>query len=63
MTEKCKNPWKEDCVETDIQLYILINKESLPICRLCWNKIADSQKEWGTPTPQQTNTTENMIAQ
>jgi hypothetical protein len=61
MIEKCKNPWKKDCEETDIQLYIQIKKEPLPICHSCWLKIADSKKEWG-PTTTPIDTTGNLVS-
>ncbi len=47
MTDKCKNPWKQNCESEDIKLYIQINGNNLPICKECWPKIADSDKEWG----------------
>jgi len=43
---KCRNPWKK-CGNTDIVVFIRVNDENLPICRECWNEIADSDKEWG----------------
>lgn len=49
----CKNPWKrgDKCGSTDIvlsiQLKIKGEVENFPICRSCWEKIANSNKEWG----------------
>ena len=46
MKETCRNPWNEACRNTDILLYIKKGKTLYPICRACWNKIADSDVEW-----------------
>jgi hypothetical protein len=62
MNEKCKNPWKPNCEETDIKLYIQIKGEDLPICKTCWDKIAASNHEWGTPT-KTNDTAGNLIAE
>ena len=45
--ETCKNPWKENCNNTDIELYIQYKGEKLPICRECWTDLAESDYEWG----------------
>jgi len=48
MIERCLNPFrKRRCDSTDIELYIKYKGERRPICRKCWKKIADSDKEWG----------------
>jgi hypothetical protein len=49
MQEVCGNPFKhkEKCKNTNIKLYIVIKGKQLPICHECWDKIADSNKEWG----------------
>jgi hypothetical protein len=57
MSEKCQNPWKHnpECENTDIKITIQITKikRGMPeitnyqICKECWVKIADSNKEWG----------------
>jgi len=44
--EHCKNPWKDDCKNENIKLYIEIKGEKLPICQQCWNRIADQGYEW-----------------
>ncbi len=44
--EKCKNPWNDKCVNSDIQLYIYYKDRALPICSRCWTKIADKEIEW-----------------
>lgn len=44
--EHCKNPWSEECRNHDIEVYILLKGERLPICRRCWSKIADKDVEW-----------------
>jgi len=45
--EHCKNPWNGKCKNTDIEVLILYKGDRLPICRRCWNKIANSNIEWG----------------
>lgn len=45
--ENCQNPWKNDCRSESIKLYIFVNGEKLPICKICWNGIADQNVEWG----------------
>ena len=45
MQESCKNPFfkcKGD--PTDIKLYITSDK--LPICKKCWEKLADGDYAW-----------------
>jgi hypothetical protein len=44
--EKCKNPLKEKCENTDIEVYIYYKNKCLPICRKCWGKIAEKDIEW-----------------
>ena len=46
--EECKNPWKTECKNTDIEVYIIGKDEKrLPICKECWTEIAKSDHEWG----------------
>jgi hypothetical protein len=45
--ENCANPWNGECKSTDIVLYILYRGDNVPICRDCWNEIADTGVEWG----------------
>ena len=46
--ERCKNPWKTECKNTDIEVYIIGKDEKrLPICKECWTEIAKSDHEWG----------------
>jgi hypothetical protein len=45
--ENCANPWNGECRSTDIVLYILFEGDNLPICRDCWNEIAETDIEWG----------------
>jgi len=45
--ERCRNPWNGKCENTDIVLYIFYEGRKLPICRFCWNKIAERDFEWG----------------
>jgi len=44
--EVCRNPLKPDCGRTDIQLYIQIGSDKLPICSGCWADIANGNIEW-----------------
>ena len=49
--EHCRNPWKPNCTNEDIKLYIQIKSENLPICKDCWNKqLAEGSQEWGPDT-------------
>lgn len=43
----CTNPWNGGCGNTDIVVYIAHKNNYLPICRSCWNKIAEENIEWG----------------
>lgn len=45
--ESCANPWNGKCESTDIILYIYYKGDKLPICRFCWNEIAEKEVEWG----------------
>jgi hypothetical protein len=45
--EHCKNPWKNNCKSENIKLYIQFKGEKLPICKQCWNRIADDEVNWG----------------
>ena len=44
--EKCQNPWKTECRNTNIEVYILHEEQQLPICTYCWRRIADENVEW-----------------
>jgi hypothetical protein len=44
--EKCQNPWKDGCRNTDIEVYIMHEKQQLPICTHCWRRIANEDYEW-----------------
>jgi hypothetical protein len=44
--EHCQNPWKAACTSENINLYIMVKGEKLPICRQCWTNIADKEVEW-----------------
>ena len=46
-SEHCKNPWNGKCKSTEIELYIWFSGRKLPICKHCWEKIADKDVEWG----------------
>ena len=47
LQERCANPWNGECNNTNIVLYIYFKGSKLPICRACWNKIAEMDVEWG----------------
>jgi hypothetical protein len=42
----CQNPWKGKCKNSDIEVYIYYHDKRLPLCRKCWNKIADKDLDW-----------------
>jgi hypothetical protein len=44
--ERCRNPWNGECKNTDIEVYIYHKGERQPICRNCWQKIAEKDIEW-----------------
>ena len=44
--EICKNPWKQKCKNTDIEVYIYYKNSNLPVCRKCWSKISEKDIEW-----------------
>ena len=44
--EKCLNPWKKKCSNSNIAISIVVKGETLPICGQCWEQIADSDKVW-----------------
>ena len=44
--ERCKNPWNKECKNNDIEVYILVKGAKRPVCKRCWNKIADGNVEW-----------------
>lgn len=44
--EQCGNPWNGKCHRNDIHVYIQYQNEQRPICRSCWQKLADPEYEW-----------------
>ena len=44
--EQCKNPWNKECKNDNIQVYIIVKGERVPICRHCWDKLANQDVEW-----------------
>ena len=44
--ERCRNPWHDVCRNSDIEVYIQIRGEKVPICRRCWGRIAEKDLEW-----------------
>jgi len=47
LEEHCANPWNGKCNNTNIALYIYYRGEKVPICRPCWNDIAEKDIKWG----------------
>jgi len=46
--EICDNPFTgKKCGSTDIVIYIMFKGKKKTLCRECWSKIADKNKEWG----------------
>ncbi len=43
---RCRNPWNGECRNTDIEVIIYYKKSFLPICRSCWNDIAEKDFAW-----------------
>jgi len=46
MAETCRNPWNGKCGNSQIELYIMYKDKIVPICKHCWNQIADKEIEW-----------------
>ncbi|MBS7616343.1 hypothetical protein KEJ45_04010 [Candidatus Bathyarchaeota archaeon] len=44
--ERCKNPWNKECKNENITVYIVVKGDKIPICKSCWNKIAEKDLEW-----------------
>ena len=44
--EYCQNPWNPSCVSLDIKLYIVYEGRTVPLCKSCWQKIAETDLEW-----------------
>jgi len=44
--ECCQNPWNPRCESPDIELYIVYEGRTVPICKSCWRKIAKTDREW-----------------
>jgi len=45
-SEYCQNPWNPICESPDIELYIVYEGRTIPICKSCWQKIAKTDLEW-----------------
>ena len=45
--ERCSSPLNPNCGSGDIALYIVYGGRKLPICRRCWEQIAETDMEWG----------------
>jgi hypothetical protein len=45
---RCMNPWKPECKSTDIELSIYYKGRTTPICRKCWEEIANKNVEWSS---------------
>jgi len=44
--EICMNPWNDQCLNTNISLYIMYKGNLLPICHKCWKAISYKNIEW-----------------
>lgn len=44
----CMNPWNPECRNTDIEVSIYYNGRMVPICRQCWEEIANRDVEWSS---------------
>jgi len=44
----CMNPWNPECRNTDIEVSIYYNGQMVPICRRCWEEIANKDVEWSS---------------
>ena len=44
----CMNPWNPDCRNTDIEVSIYYHGRMVPICRRCWEEIANKDVEWSS---------------
>jgi len=42
----CMNPWNPECRNTDIEVSIYYEGRMVPICRQCWEEIANKDVEW-----------------
>jgi hypothetical protein len=45
---RCMNPWKPECKSTNIELSIYYKGRTTPICRKCWEEIANKNVEWSS---------------
>ena len=43
--ENCQNPWKNNCRNVNIEVYIVHERQQLPICTHC-KKIRDDKGYW-----------------
>jgi len=44
----CMNPWNPECRNTDIEVSIYYEGRMVPICRRCWEEIANKDVEWSS---------------
>ena len=44
----CMNPWNPECRNTDIEVSIYYDGRMVPICRRCWEEIANKDVEWSS---------------
>lgn len=47
LSERCRSPLNPRCGSRDIAVYIFYGGVKLPVCGRCWERIADSDLEWG----------------
>ncbi|HIE18318.1 TPA: hypothetical protein EYP75_01185 [Candidatus Bathyarchaeota archaeon] len=44
----CMNPWNPKCRNTNIEVSIYYDGRMVPICRRCWEEIANRDVEWSS---------------
>jgi ribosome-binding protein aMBF1 (putative translation factor) len=52
----CMNPWKKDCQNTDVAVFIQYEGQSLPICSSCWDNLGESNRQWSSDGKPNKNT-------
>ncbi len=40
--EECQNPWNKLCHSQNIKLYVKQGEQEIPICRSCWERLAEN---------------------
>lgn len=61
-SEVCQNPFRsEPCSNTDIAVVLYIDGRYYPVCRSCWQEIAESDLEWSSTRSDNIKTTSRMM--